>query len=81
MELENLKANNIWELIEQPTNANIVKTKWVLCIKKNAAGEIEKYKAHLVAKGFTQVYGVDFYETYVPVAKLASFCLILTFPA
>jgi Reverse transcriptase (RNA-dependent DNA polymerase) len=48
----------------------------VLWIKKNAAGEIEKYKACLVARGFTQVYGVDYYETYTPVAKLAMFWLI-----
>ena len=46
-------------------------------IKKNAAGEIEKYKARLVVKGFTQIYGVDYYEIYAPVAKLASFRLIL----
>ena len=80
-ELENLKANNTWSLVERPSNANVVQSKWVLRIKKNAAGEIEKYKARLVAKGFTQVYGVDFYETYAPVAKLASFQLILALAA
>ena len=51
--------------------------KWVLRIKKNAAGEVEKYKARLVARGFMQIYGIDFYETYAPVARLASFRLVL----
>jgi Reverse transcriptase (RNA-dependent DNA polymerase) len=46
-------------------------------MKKNAAGEVEKYKARLVARGFTQIYGVDFYETYAPVARLSSFRLLL----
>ena len=40
----------------------------VFRIKKNSAGEIEKYKARLVARGFTQIYGIDYYETYAPVA-------------
>ena len=55
----------------------MVSSKWVLRIKKNAAGEIEKYKARLVARGFTQIHGIDYYETYAPVARLASFRLLL----
>ena len=54
-------------------NTNVVDCKWVLRIKKNSAGEIDKYKACLVARGFTQIHGVDFYETYAPVARLSSF--------
>ena len=46
-------------------------------MKKNAAGEVEKYKARLVARGFMQIYGVDFYETYAPVARLSSLQLLL----
>ncbi|KAJ3481936.1 hypothetical protein NLJ89_g12173 [Agrocybe chaxingu] len=56
---------------------NVVDCKWVLRVKKNADGEIEKRKARLVARGFTQIYGLDYYETYAPVARLASFRLIL----
>jgi hypothetical protein len=70
-ELANLEANGTWELIERPSGVNVVDCEWVLRIKKNAAGEIKKYKACLVARGFTQVYGVDFYETYAPVANSA----------
>ena len=51
--------------------------KWVLRIKRNAVGGIEKYKAQLVACGFTQIHGVDYYETYAPVARLATLQLLL----
>ena len=80
-ELNSLKSNGTWELVKRPPNTNVVDSKWVLRIKKNAAGEIEKYKARLVARGFTQIYGVDYYETYAPVARLASFRIILALAA
>ena len=80
-ELESLKKSHTWELTERPKNANIVDCQWVLRIKKDATGEIEKYKAHLVAKGFTQIYGIDYYETYAPVARLSSIRLLLTIAA
>jgi hypothetical protein len=81
VELQNLKMNGTWELVERPSEGNVVDSKWVFRIKKNAAGEIEKYKARLVARGFTQIYGVDYYETYAPVAKLATFRLITAIAA
>jgi len=60
---------------------NIVSSKWVFKIKRNAAGEIDKYKAWLVAQGFTQVLGMDYYETYALVARLTSLQLILAIAA
>jgi hypothetical protein len=81
IELAALERNGTWSITERPPGANVVGAKWVLRIKKNAAGEIEKYKARLVAKGFTQIYGIDFYETYAPVAKLSSFRLLLAITA
>jgi hypothetical protein len=81
MELDSLEKTGTWHLVKQPPGANVVECRWVLRIKNNAAGEIEKYKARLVVKGFTQIYGVDYYETYAPVARLASFRLLLAIAA
>lgn len=80
-ELKSLDEARTWDIVQRPKNKNIVSCKWVFKIKRNAAGEIDKYKARLVARGFTQVYGVDYYETYAPVARLASLRLILAVAA
>jgi Reverse transcriptase (RNA-dependent DNA polymerase) len=58
-------------VVERPKGRNIVKNKWVFRIKKDDTGKVERYK------GFTQVHGVDYYDTWAPVAKLASICLLL----
>ena len=80
-ELVSLKANDTYKVVEHLLHVNIVKCCWVLRIKKNSAGEINKYKARLVAKGFTQVHSVDYYETYSPVTTLTSFRLLLALAA
>ena len=64
-------------MVKHPRNTNVISCKWVFKIKKNAAGEINKYKACLIVRGFTQQYGIDYDETYAPVAHLASLHLIL----
>jgi hypothetical protein len=56
----------------------IIGCKWVLHIKKNAAGEIEKYQARLVVHSFMQIHGVNYYKTYIPIARLVSFRLLIT---
>ena len=67
-ELKSLDDARTWNMVKRPKNTNVVSCKWVFKIKKNAAGEIDKYKVRLVAHGFTQQYGVNYHETYALVA-------------
>ncbi|CAN1815372.1 Retrovirus-related Pol polyprotein from transposon TNT 1-94, partial [Linum perenne] len=69
-ELNALEKNKTWEVVKLPPNRHIVDCKWIFTVKYNADGTIERYKARLVARGFTQSYGVDYEETFAPVAKL-----------
>ena len=57
----------------------MVGCRWVYALKRDAAGNIIRYKARLVAQGFSQVPGVDFFDTYAPVAKLASIRMALAY--
>ena len=76
-----LKNTDTWQLVEPPENINIVGSKWVYKVKKDAAGNIVYYKAWLVAQGFSQVFGIDYFDTFVPVAKLASIRTVLAIAA
>ena len=80
-ELESLKKNGTWDVVPRPPDKNIVGSKWVFHIKRDANGSIEKYKARLVARGFTQIYGVDYTETFAPVARMSSLRTILALAA
>jgi hypothetical protein len=80
-EIHMLEKAGTWMTVPRPAGRNVVGSKWVFCIKRKADGTIDKYKAQLVAHGFTQMYGVDYFSTYSPVAKLASFHIILTIAA
>jgi len=71
-ELATLKTAGTWRLEEAPPGANVIGSKWVFKAKKDAARNIAHYKARLVAQGFSQIGGVDYDDTYAPVAKLTS---------
>ena len=76
-ELDNLSKAKTWTIIERPKGKNIVRNKWVFRYKKDSAGKVEWYKARLVTKGFTQIFGVNYYNMWAPVAKLRLIQLIL----
>jgi len=70
-ELGQLDAMGTWEVVDKPAGVNVVGSKWVFKVKKDATGNIERYKAQLVAQGYTQVPGVDYFDTFAPISKLA----------
>lgn len=67
-----LRKNGIWEVIDLLREKKIVGCKWMFIVKCKADGSIERYKARLVVKGFTQTYGIDYQETFAPVVKINS---------
>ncbi|KAJ9525587.1 hypothetical protein QJQ45_003387 [Haematococcus lacustris] len=80
-ELASLHANGTWTLVERPPGARVLPTKWVLKIKRDATGAIDKFKARLVAKGFMQVSGVDVGDVYAPVSKHTTLRALLALAA
>jgi hypothetical protein len=75
-ELNSINKNNVWEIIKKPTNTNIVSTRWVFVKKIDDKGNLQKYKARLVARGFEQIHGIDYFDTFAPVVRFNSIRLI-----
>jgi hypothetical protein len=76
-EMECLDKNESWDLLEFPTRRNHIGNKWVFKKKANAKGKVEKYKARLVEKGYSQIEGIDFCENFSLVVKLTSIRFLL----
>ena len=80
-EINNLLSNKTWDLVELPPNCKVIGVCWVYKIKLNDIGQRDKFKVRLVAKGYAQKQGLDFQETFAPVAKITSIRVILAVTA
>jgi hypothetical protein len=77
-ELNNFKRNKVWSMIERPKQ-NIVSNKWVFRNKQDEYRVVTRNKARLVAKDYSQVEGLDFDESFTPVARVESIHMLLTY--
>ncbi|PKI37590.1 hypothetical protein CRG98_042014, partial [Punica granatum] len=80
-EMSALHANGTWELGPLPPGKTIVGCRWVYTMKMSPSGSIDRLKAHLVAKGYTQIPRLDYGDTFSPVANVASVGLLLSLAA
>ncbi|CAL9028710.1 unnamed protein product [Prunus brigantina] len=76
-ELNQFVRNDVWYLVPRPVNTNVIGTKWIFKNKTDEQGNVVRNKARLVAQGYTQMEGIDFDETFAPVARLESVRLLL----
>jgi hypothetical protein len=68
-------------VVDKPKGINLISTKWVFKVKMLPNGQIDKYKARLCVRGFTQEYGVDYFETFAPVIRMESLRILLALAA
>ena len=69
-ETQALSKNETWDLIPHSPHKKAISHRWIFIVKYNANKSINRYKAQLVAKGYAQTHGVDYEETFAPVAKM-----------
>ena len=76
-EFDSIKKNKTFELVELPQDRKAINCKWVYKLKKDKEGNLKRYKARLVARGDSQVNGVDYVETFSPVSRFTSIRALL----
>jgi hypothetical protein len=77
-EYQSIMKNDVWEVVPRPEGKFVVTSKWLFKIKHATDGSMEKYKARFVACGFSQEEGIDYDETFAPVARYTSIRTIIS---
>ena len=77
-EMTALHSTGTWDLVTLPGGKSPIGCRWVYIVKIGLDGLVDCLKASLVTKGYTQIYGSDYYDTFSPVAKMTYFCLLLS---
>ncbi|GJT09653.1 putative RNA-directed DNA polymerase, partial [Tanacetum coccineum] len=80
-EMKSMKVNKVWIVVDRPPNAKVVRSKWLYKKKTDMDGKVHTYKARLVAKGCTQTYGIDYEETFSPVADIRAIRILIAIAA
>ncbi|KAK8590170.1 hypothetical protein V6N12_024552 [Hibiscus sabdariffa] len=80
-EMDSMSNNQVWTLVEQPEGIKPIGCKWVFKKKTDMDGNVQTYKGRLVAKGFRQIHGIDYDETFSPVAMFKSIRILLAIAA
>jgi hypothetical protein len=80
-ELEALGVNGTWREEILPKGVNLVSTKWVFTVKVKSDGTLDRFKARLVARGFSQIYGIDYFETFAPTVRMDTLRIFLAVAA
>ena len=76
-EYDSIVKNSAWEIVPRPEGKSVVASRWIYNVKQVADGSVEKYKERFVARGFSQIEGIDYEETFAPVARYSSIQMIL----
>ena len=80
-EVESILQNHTWELVDLPLGSKPLGYKWIFKKKMKADASIDKYKARLVVKGYNKKEGLDYFDTYSPVTRISSICMLIAIVA
>ena len=80
-EYDSIVRNSAWEIVPRPEGKSVVGLRWIYKVKQAADGSVEKYKARFVARGFSQIEGIDYEDTFAPVTTYSSIRTILSLSA
>ena len=75
---QSIIKNDVWDIVPRPTKKSVVTSKWIYKIKHAADGSIDKFKARFVARGFSQKEGIDYTETFAPIARYSTIRSIIS---